>query len=443
MASLNPDSDRVERATSTPRVDRLSSSQGARRKLMRRVNQPSLSSPVSEIEMHESKLDTSISVQVSDLEQLLQDLTTDFEKCKHEIEETLRRKRRVSFAEGNDRDRQASQNEVVRETVTPLDRVRETESLSTSPAQINFAQRDRSENLSRSQTNMSTLPSTPVNLGRPKRREKEPDKFDGRNVAWQDYLVHFEQVSNWNNWSHEEKSQQLVMSLRGEAQKILGDLSQEQRKDYDNLTSILSSRFCPKELVVAHRVDFRSRLRKQNESPSDYGFALRRLGNLAFPDMAYSDREIVVLEQFMSGIGNSEIRSHVILHHPKTLETAISLATEFEAVKGPQLSITKPSVNSVRTDNETTPVKTPDELSSLVQTLEKCVNKMANSYRGGKKQTGKVIECYKCHQLGHTARYCHTQNTSDRVEKDKTPPSHTPSVRDKENFPGLHSKPTV
>ena len=41
------------------------------------------------------------------------------------------------------------------------------------------------------------------------------------------------------------------MSLRSEAEKILADLSQDQRKYDDNLKSILSSIFCPKELVVA------------------------------------------------------------------------------------------------------------------------------------------------------------------------------------------------
>ena len=41
------------------------------------------------------------------------------------------------------------------------------------------------------------------------------------------------------------------MSLRSEAQKILADLSQDQRKYDDNLKSILSSIFCPKEIVVA------------------------------------------------------------------------------------------------------------------------------------------------------------------------------------------------
>lgn len=64
--------------------------------------------------------------------------------------------------------------------------------------------------------------------------------------------------------------------------------------------------------------------------------------------MAYSDREIVILEQFMSGIGNSESRSH----HPKTLEIAILFATEYYAVKGPQLSNSKPKVNSVQTQDE-------------------------------------------------------------------------------------------
>ena len=41
-------------ATSTPRIDRLSSSQEARRRLMSRSNNSSLSPPLSEMEMPES-----------------------------------------------------------------------------------------------------------------------------------------------------------------------------------------------------------------------------------------------------------------------------------------------------------------------------------------------------------------------------------------------------
>ena len=69
--------------------------------------------------------------------------------------------------------------------------------------------------------NNLTVSSTsilPVNTGNSqaiKRKEKEPDKFHGRNIEWRDYIVHFEQMSSWNNWSPTEKAQKLAMSLRG------------------------------------------------------------------------------------------------------------------------------------------------------------------------------------------------------------------------------------
>lgn len=76
----------------------------------------------------------------------------------------------------------------------------------------------------------------------------------------------------------------------------------------------------------------------------------------------------------MNGIGNTDIRSHVILHHPKTLESAISSATGFEAVKGPQLSITKSCVNAVQSSR----VKSPDKLSAL-KSSEISINELSNS----------------------------------------------------------------
>ena len=72
-----------------------------------------------------------MSSQISDLEQVLQDLTTDYERCRRELEQTIRQRRHVSLAEGDDRDIRETQNESVRETKTPLDRVREPENLST------------------------------------------------------------------------------------------------------------------------------------------------------------------------------------------------------------------------------------------------------------------------------------------------------------------------
>lgn len=108
----------------------------------------------------------------------------------------------------------------------------------------------------------------PVNTGNSqaiKRKEKEPDKFDGRNIEWRDYIVHFEQVSMWNNWSPTEKAQQLAMSLRGQAQKLLGELKPGELINYESLKRILSQRYDPQERSVAYRYEFRARRLQKNE----------------------------------------------------------------------------------------------------------------------------------------------------------------------------------
>ncbi|XP_061167737.1 uncharacterized protein LOC133176655 [Saccostrea echinata] len=218
------------------------------------------------------------------------------------------------------------------------------------------------------------------------------------------------------------------MCFRGEAQKLLGDLTVELRSDYNKLRSILTKRFNPQELVIAHRCEFRSRRRKQGESPSDYGYALRRLGCLAFPDMTYDDREINILEQFINGIGNSAIHDHVIFHHPKTLEAAISLAIEFESVKGPQLSIVKPVhfgdiVNTVQSKGESESKKqeTLKEMSELMKLMQACVDKLSKLRppRGGKRHSGNMTytECYNCHNFGHLARHCPNKNSSTPTQR--------------------------
>lgn len=71
------------------------------------------------------------------------------------------------------------------------------------------------------------------------RREKEPDKFDGRRVEWKDFIVQFEHVSSWNRWSVHGKAQQLVMCLRGTEQKILADFTYNELNNYDLLKSVL------------------------------------------------------------------------------------------------------------------------------------------------------------------------------------------------------------
>lgn len=67
---------------------------------------------------------------------------------------------------------------------------------------------------------------------------------------------------------------------------------------------------------------------------SDYGYALNRLANRAFPNIPMSSHEDLIIDQYISGLGDLEIKKYVQFAHPSTIGKAISLAVEFEAFEG-------------------------------------------------------------------------------------------------------------
>ena len=85
MASHPSVFDSVGRATSTPRIE-SSSTQGARAKLLsvRRQSPPSV---VNELESMEGQ---NIHVQISDMERALNELTSDYQRCRDELRKTIR-----------------------------------------------------------------------------------------------------------------------------------------------------------------------------------------------------------------------------------------------------------------------------------------------------------------------------------------------------------------
>lgn len=273
-----------------------------------------------------------------------------------------------------------------------------------------------------------------------KRKEKEPDKFDGRNVEYRDFIAHFETVALWNKWDQTEKAQQLAMCLRGQAQKLLGELKPNELNDYDHLRKILSQRYDPQERSVAYRCEFRSRKRQKNENPSDFAYALKRLACLAYPEMPYDCREINVLEQYLNNIGSSDLKEHVIFRHPKSVDEAIAYTVEYEAVKGIQVFPSKPKteqeqgvVQALKSNQNSKSETTPNiqsSLNDLLQALNVCMEKWnktlhdlqcANKNKSRKRNTGySKYTCFSCHETGHIARSCPNKQT--RKDEQKSDP---------------------
>lgn len=77
--------------------------------------------------------------------------------------------------------------------------------------------------------------------------------------------------------------------------------------------------------------------------------------------MSYGDREIVTVEQFMNNIGNTDIWSHVILHHPKVF---------LQPHNPKQLRGNSFLSLSLVVAVQSSQVKFPDELLSALKSLE-------------------------------------------------------------------------
>ncbi|KAH3839640.1 hypothetical protein DPMN_113072 [Dreissena polymorpha] len=136
---------------------------------------------------------------------------------------------------------------------------------------------------------------TQSHIKRSLRKAKEPEIVDGQSADRRDYIVHFENVAHWNDWDNLEKTQQLIMSLKGNAQKLLSDVQPSQMNNYSYLLEVLGRRFSPVERETAYRCEFRNRRQKKTESASDFGYALQKLCLQAYPTVHSEAREIYVI----------------------------------------------------------------------------------------------------------------------------------------------------
>ena len=258
-----------------------------------------------------------------------------------------------------------------------------------------------------------------------KHKHKEPDKFEGKSKEWRDYIIHFESVAKWNDWNDNEKAQQLVMCLRGPAQKLLSDMRSENLSNYHIVKETLSRRFNPVERETAYRCEFRNRKQKRHESVSEFGYVLQRLCFQAFPGVSQEAREIYVIDQYINGLSRPEVRSHVQYRHPQSIDSAIALAVEFEAFEGSQGILRKPrfeeegQVNtisdiapSVNSHNSRSDSVTLSDIAKLIEGLAKTIKRNSSQSRSRDRSDSKeryrnyTPECYNCHEKGHIAVSC-------------------------------------
>ncbi|CAC5418452.1 unnamed protein product [Mytilus coruscus] len=266
----------------------------------------------------------------------------------------------------------------------------------------------------------------------------KPATYDGIS-SWIDYKSHFDMVALVNNWTENQKGLYVAVSLRGQAQAVLGDLPTDVRSNFVTLVNALEERFALTSQTELYRVQFRERKQKASETLPEMGQAVRRLSNLAYPTSPRKVRETLAKDQFIDGLFDSEMRLKIKQSRPINLDEAIRLAVELEAFNQAESS-NRGNRGHLRSTNQSENIDTTDinsradtcamkkmemsmkTMEGMIKDLQSELEKMkssGNSFDNKRWATNnkRNKECFNCGKLGHFRAECRNPSRRDTTRR--------------------------
>ena len=171
----------------------------------------------------------------------------------------------------------------------------------------------------------------------------KPPKYDGKSCI-ESHLTQFRIAATRNRWNESDKVDFLKMSLTGEANNILRDITDD--ITYEELETKLKQRYGSLDQVEAYRVQLKARRRKKNETLSELMMDIRRLFSLAYPGPSNYMTDLAAKDSFVDALDDKELMIRVMEREPKNLEEAFKIAERME-LYSKRIDVTD------RTENET------------------------------------------------------------------------------------------
>ena len=254
-----------------------------------------------------------------------------------------------------------------------------------------------------------------------------PEVFTGEE-EWEEWLSAFEACAEVNGWDDPTKCKFMLVRFHGQARKVIHDLDQATKTNWNQLKSELERRFGRCTRPDLFKSEFLAKRKSTSETYLELGNSLRSLARKAYPTIPNNVRDELAKDQFLRIIQNPEMAIKVRQANPKTLDEAIRMTVEYKAV---EKDVKGTKVGSEVNAIHTTEKKSESENTELVGLMREMMTfmkeerefrkDMLSSTRGARGSWGpgrgrgrgrdkSEVKCYSCGVKGHYKSECPKQD---------------------------------
>ena len=155
----------------------------------------------------------------------------------------------------------------------------------------------------------------------------KPPKYDGAG-SFESFLAQFQNCASYNKWTKRKQLVYLSSSLEKSVGQVLWDYSAETTGFLSKMIKVLKACFDEASQSDKYRLELKSRRRRPNETLRNLRSDIRRLADLALPELDHGARQAMACVYFIDAVDDPNFALKVRERSPKDLDSALRVALQ-------------------------------------------------------------------------------------------------------------------